>query len=174
MKPSNAPLTIQILSEADFPALMKYLTSLSVETRHRFGPHSFDLDVLYQLFTNIKDYRGYIAQKEGEIIAYTIVKFGYLEHDYTRLSAYGLNLEMTSDCTIAPSVGDTFQSQGIGGQLIQFAINDLSELGFTRIILWGGVQSTNSKAVGLYRKYGFKALGQFEHNGMNLDMIRYI
>lgn len=43
--------------------------------------------------------------------------------------------------------------------------------GTKRIILWGGVQAGNEKAVSYYLKHGFRTVGQFEHNGNNYDMI---
>jgi hypothetical protein len=45
------------------------------------------------------------------------------------------------------------------------------EIETNRIILWGGVQVENKKAVGYYLKNGFSILGQFEYNGANYDMV---
>ena len=50
--------------------------------------------------------------------------------------------------------------------------NDLRQKGVNRIVLWGGVQATNEKAVNFYKKHGFIELGHFEHNGSNVDMVK--
>ncbi len=64
---------------------------------------------------------GYIAVEEntGKIIAYAILKKGYLEHDRQRLDSYGLQTDHQTDCTYAPSVADDWQGRGIGTALFQ-------------------------------------------------------
>ena len=75
------------------------------------------------------------------------------------------------DCTMAPSVADKWQSRGLGSTFFQYVANQLKTAEkLERIILWGGVQSTNNKAIGFYRKLGFRVLGEFTHNGNNFDM----
>jgi GNAT superfamily N-acetyltransferase len=106
-----------------------------------------------------------------EIVAYSIVKVGFFEHDRLRLEGYGLKLHPTTDCNYAPSVADTWQGCGLGNAMFQQIKSDLSAIGIQRMILWGGVQSNNEKAIRFYRKNGFKTLGTFEYNGWNEDMI---
>lgn len=108
--------------------------------------------------------------KENKIIAYSVLKAGYLEHDRQRLESYGLQLSHTSDCTFAPSVADSWQGMGIGNGLLRFIIPDLKAMGISRIILWGGVQMDNEQAVTYYVRNGFKILGRFSYNGENYDM----
>lgn len=153
--------------------LSHYLQNLGPDTINRFGPHGFDKQSISGLYQNSDLYSGYIAQhtETDEIIAYSIIKTGYLEHDSYRLQSYGLTLDAKTDCTFAPSVADQWQSQGVGNSLFHFMMPNLKAKGFRRIILWGGVQSSNWKAVNYYLKNGFIKLGQFEHNGMNDDMI---
>lgn len=161
------------LKTEDFPGLSAYLMNLSPETKHRFGPHSYDLQAITDLYQNSTEYRGYIALDDdtSTIIAYTIIKKGYLEHDCPRLKSYGFIPDHTTDCTIAPSVADAWQSLGIGNQLFHFIISDLRVAGINRIILWGGVQCDNGKAVNFYKKNSFNCLGQFEYYGQNFDMV---
>jgi len=104
-------------------------------------------------------------------VAFSIIKRGYLEHDGYRLQSYGFVPDAITDCTFAPSVADHWQSLGVGNSLFHFLLADLKASGIKRIILWGGVQSDNQKAVNYYLKNGFIKLGQFEHNGLNDDMI---
>lgn len=80
-------------------------------------------------------------------------------------------LSNTSDCTFAPSVADAWQSCGVGNSLFQFILSSLKATEVKRIILWGGVQIDNEKAVNYYKKNAFKTLGQFYYNGENYDMV---
>ena len=157
----------------EYDKLTYYLQHLQPETTRRFGPHSFDRETIGGLFENTESYLGYIAldMDSDEVVAYSIVKKGFLEHDSLRLRSYGLTLDAKTDCTFAPSVADAWQSLGVGNSLFQFVLSDLQTLGLKRIILWGGVQCSNTRAVNYYIKNGFTTLGQFEYNGDNYDMV---
>lgn len=157
----------------DIDQLSDYLQKLGADTVKRYAPHGFDKQSISDLYQNPDEYTGYIAQdtETSEVVAYSIIKRGYLEHDGYRLQSYGLTLDVKTDCTFAPSVADLWQSQGIGTNLFHFMVLDLNDKGIKRIILWGGVQSDNHKAVNYYLKNGFIKLGQFEYNGLNEDMI---
>ena len=163
--------TIRLVTQEDLPDLDRYLNQLSEETRKRYGPHPFNLPTLQQLYLNQDDHRGYIVISEGEIVAYTVVKLGYVDHDKQRLMSYGYELDHSKDCTIAPSVADAWQSKGVGGKMFKYVLDDLAQLGFKRVILWGGVQATNERAKRLYGTHGFQLQGQFENNGQNYDMV---
>jgi GNAT superfamily N-acetyltransferase len=162
------------LTSVDFTDLEIYLQQLGPETRQRFGPHRFDLPSIKHQFTKAGDYLGYIARdpETGNIIAYSILKKGFLEHDKDRLQAYGLTLNNDTDYTFAPSVSDALQGKGLGQRLFQHICTEIKLLGARRIILWGGVQCSNVKAVHYYIKNGFRVIGMFEHSGWNYDMIK--
>ena len=105
---------------------MWLFTKFECRNKKRFGPHKFDRQSIidfYDFNTNL----GYIAHTVDtkEIIAYSIIKIGYLEHDSIRLQSYGLTLDNKTDCTFAPSVTDLWQSCGIGNQLFHFILSDL-------------------------------------------------
>jgi diamine N-acetyltransferase len=170
---NNRQFSLSALNPEDFDRLTDYLQRLSLETLRRFGPHKFDKLSIVELFMNSNYYHGYIAQDTEtlEIIAYSVVKIGYLEHDSSRLRSYGLIPDHETDCTFAPSVADQWQSLGVGNSLFKYILSDLKTRGIQRIILWGGVQSDNFKAVNFYIINGFRTLGQFEYNGQNYDMI---
>lgn len=157
----------------DIEKLCDYLRYLGPATVKRYGPHPFDKQSVTELYSSPGTYMGYIARDSETygIIAYSVIKTGYIEHDGIRLQSYGLIPDNITDCTFAPSVADQWQSQGVGNSLFHFMLADLKAKGIKRIILWGGVQSDNQKAVNYYLKNGFKILGQFEHNGPNYDMI---
>jgi GNAT superfamily N-acetyltransferase len=156
----------------DHEHLSKYLNQLSKETKMRFGPHSFDSQSITDFYKSSNSYIGYVAREINmpEIIAYAIIKIGFLDHDKFRLESYGLNLDCNSDCTFAPSVDDNWQNLGIGKKLYEYILTDLKTKRIKRVILWGGVQATNEKAIHYYLKNEFRILGEFDYNGKNYDM----
>jgi len=170
---NNRQVLLRRLISDDFDKLFDYLQRLSPETKKRFGPHMFDKESIIDFYENSNKHSGYIAQDTEtlEIIAYSIIKVGYLESDSFRLRSYGLTPDNKTDCTFAPSVADLWQSLGVGNSLFSFILSDLKANEIKRIILWGGVQCDNYKAVNYYLKNGFSTLGQFEYNGQNYDMI---
>jgi diamine N-acetyltransferase len=170
---NNRLLQFGKLNPADIESACDYFRKLSLETLHRFGPHAFDRNTLAELYTVPAELTGYIARDTAtpDIIAYAVIKQGFLEHDRNRLQSYGLELNPLTDCTYAPSVADAWQGMGVGNALFHFIMEDLKKKGFKRVILWGGVQSDNLRAVNYYLKNGFRELGQFEYHGMNSDMI---
>ncbi len=165
------PIRFQKLNTDHFSNLHTYLNHLSAQTKNRYSPHPFHISAIEEFYAD-KTNIGYIAvdEKTNDLIAYTIIKQGYLAHDSPRLANYGLFLNESTDATFAPSVADAWQGQGIGKLLFQFILNDLQNTAINRIILWGGVQKSNAHAIRFYEKLGFCILGEFEHNGMNVDM----
>jgi diamine N-acetyltransferase len=170
---NNKEVLLSRLESTELDALSNYLDNLSSETRRRFGPHPFDKAALIAFYSDPLLHRAFIAidTATNTIIAYAIIKAGYLEHDSQRLQSYGLTLSSHTDCTFAPSVADEWQGLGIGNSLLQYIILVLKPEGRKRLILWGGVQAGNAKAFSYYTKSGFTLLGQFEYNGPNYDML---
>lgn len=167
---------LRSLNSNDLDDLFVFLHNLSEETKKRFGPHKFDKQSIIDFYTPGGLNSAYIACDliTNQIIAYFIIKHGYLDYDAVRLLTYGLVPDKKTDCTFAPSVADDWQSCGIGAQMFQFIMSDLKASEIKRIILWGGVQKDNTKAVNFYRKNNFEILGKFTHNGENYDMYHDI
>ena len=160
------------LVAGDFNKLLHYLGQLSDSTKSRFGPHAFDAAAVIA-FYNQPGITGYAAidNSNDTIIAYSIIKEGMLLHDRERLLRYGYTGVENSCCTYAPSVADAWQGKGVGRIVFSYILARCVEKGLHRIILWGGVQATNERALQFYKKLGFVTLGQFEYNGHNLDML---
>ncbi len=152
--------------------LRSYLDALSIETRQRFGPHAYD-NASIESFYKEKNNAGYVLFRthENKVIAYATIHKGFLLHDSARLSAYGLVLSQDTDYTYAPSVADAWQGKGHGKQLFDHILEKIRPEGAKRIILWGGVQNENERAVRYYEKLGFQTLGYFEYHGWNRDMV---
>lgn len=167
-------LRIGILEEKDFEKLKSYLTNLSAITKSRFAPHTFDLASIRQFYLPENQNTGFIIENipTQEIVAYAIIKKGYVPKDRLRLENYEIKLHSETDCTFAPSVADDWQSKGLGNLLLKYIKEELQIQGMKRMILWGGVQALNEKAVNFYLKNEFKKLGGFENKGIdNFDMI---
>jgi diamine N-acetyltransferase len=163
-------------TEADFDGLHAYLQRLSPESKSRFGPHPYDKQAIRAFYQVPNAPWGYVAEDSNtnEIVAYSIIKPGFLPKDGARLVSYGLLLNAETDCTFAPSVADEWQSCGLGNLLFRFILADVQAAHFERIILWGGVQSANQRAVNYYQKHGFVTVGQFQNEVHNFDMIRSV
>jgi GNAT superfamily N-acetyltransferase len=170
---NNRKVNIRKLEISDFDTLIHYFQNLSESTKKRFEPHVFDKQTLFDLYASPGDFIGFIAIETdtGIIVAYTIIKTGHLQHDSIRLQSYGLIPDHDTDCTFAPSVADLWQSSGLGSAMFGYIIQYLKATGIIRIILWGGVQSNNEKAINFYKKHGFRSLGHFEYQGWNEDMV---
>lgn len=164
-------IIFRTLSEPDLGQLVDFLSKLSSTSRNRFGPHGYDcesVEYFYQDDRNI----GILGFSENhKLIAYAILRKGFLDHDRPRLEGYGLTLNQETDATYAPSIADAWQGKGIGYELFAFAEKLARSRGVKRIILWGGVQSSNERAVKHYQRIGFRSLGGFEYHGWNLDMV---
>jgi diamine N-acetyltransferase len=170
-------VNIRQLAVTDAVQLSNYFAYLSADTKKRFAPHSFNWHMVEQICSHQDQASSYfIAEtKDGcRIIAYSIVRRGLPEHDIPRLFAYGLPLEIDACCTFAPSVADAWQGAGLGGKILDFIAAYLKQQGVNAIILQGGVQCSNQKAVSFYCKSGFQIVGTFEHNGLNFDMLKNI
>jgi diamine N-acetyltransferase len=174
---NSLPVNIRLINHSDEIKLLHYLNGLSPQTKTYFGPHAFDQETVSFICHDFSDeYIRVVAETTNgqNIIAYAIIKNGFLQHDAARLMGYDLQLNAHTDCTFAPSVADEWQGTGIGAAMLTFIIPMLQQQNKQRIILWGGVQCSNEKAIAFYKKYDFTVLGSFEYNGMNYDMIKCI
>lgn len=166
-------ITFTAFSENFTDKLLFYLENLNPDSKQRFGPHAYTLQAIHEKFNDPGQFKMFIAihTETKRIVAYTIAKFGWLEFDANRLLCHGLKPEV-SDCTVAPSVADHWQGKGLGTAFFNHIIDRLKQdHQVNRIILWGGVQADNTKALDFYNKLGFRELGSFDHKGKNFDMI---
>ena len=162
-----------IATPSDIPALLEYFSRLGPDTRSRFAPHAFDEATLRNLLAGDSRHIGFIAQEEGAgpIIGYAVARLYYEGYEKERFQKYGWTPHDSTDVFYAPSVADEHQGKGIGQALMNRARHTLNEIGRSRMLLWGGVQATNERALAHYQKAGFQELGGFEWNGWNVDML---
>ncbi len=168
----NKEVQIRLLNNSDFDRLMQYLHSLRAETVLRFQPHLFDPQNVLDFYQRPgTDACVAIDTSTDEMVGYAVLKKGLLQHDVPRLEQYRQPLQHDAAYTFAPSVKDDWQSTGIGQLMMNFVRAEMQRRNIHQLVLWGGVQVSNEKAVRFYYKNGFRLLGCFEYNGLNEDML---
>jgi diamine N-acetyltransferase len=173
MHTTHNSFTIRPLSRNDAEALTQYYAALSDESRRRYAPHAFNPAEIRRLFgADDSPYRPWGSFDGGELIAYTIIFLGHLPHDAERIAAYGHPLNAACDAFYAPSVADAYQAAGLAGRMLGVIEDQLRTEGVRQLLLWGGVQATNERARRFYARQGFVELGEFEYQGMNVDMAK--
>lgn len=97
--------------------------------------HSLDKEVLLKASRN-ETYRVYVA-KDKDIIGYVLI---VLEGEEAEIDSV--------------AVRKNFEGKGIGSSLIEYSLKKLKETGVKRVLL--EVKKTNTRAINLYAKFGFK------------------
>lgn len=169
----NKEFVMRQLHETDYPLLQDYLSSLSYSTTERFGPHGFDMPSIRKAYRDFFPLWGFVALdcREQQVVAYTLIKLGLIAHERERLRAYPGEGADEHLATYAPSVADHWQGQGLAAAMLKAITPQLRQRGIRGLVLWGGVMADNQPAIRFYNRQGFQTLGQFEHNGTNLDMV---
>lgn len=169
----NRTATIRLLQKEDAQALYNYLNGLSAESRSRFGPHPFDVDTINNICNNLHDnVLRYVAIVDDGIVAYMLIKQGMTDADAERYAQHSMFFDSSITVTYAPSVADDFQNSGLGSLMFAAILAQIKLQGNHTIILWGGVQATNARAVHFYEKHGFQRKWNFWYDGKdNIDML---
>lgn len=167
---------IRSLQESDNESLYQYLQNLSPESRSRFGPHPFDRQTINDICEHPdQNIQRYIAFEwsASTIVAYMLIHQGMIDADKQRYAQRDQFFDPGITVTYAPSVADNWQSSGLGTAMINVIENELMNRGIRYIVLWGGVQATNLKAVNFYKKNGYQFLATFWYDHKdNHDMIK--
>ena len=143
---TTSRISYRRLAATDEIELQRYFDALSPLTRSRFGPHPFDASttsaLCQQTFDNLQAWVAWDDEAQ-QLAAYLVIKPGYLHFEEDRYRGYGLRLDHSQDYTLAPSVADDYQSQGIGKSLMAHVLADLrqrrgNDLPLGKVLLWGG------------------------------------
>jgi diamine N-acetyltransferase len=169
------------LETGDVAPLEEFLSSLSNETRRFWNLESYDRSAAAELCAAIGRYDKlrFVAQEAAapfRLLASFEFSFGIPRGDAERFRSYSITLSETSDCRFAPCVRDALQGSGLANALMPLAIDIARRFGKSRIILWGGVDSENRRAIRFYEKHGFTALGRtWSSDGREtIDMILHL
>lgn len=166
---------VRLVKPSDTQNLFNYLSFLSAETKSRFGPHVFDWQTVEQNCSAKDDIQRYVAviPSTGVIIAYMLFKQGMIYWDEKRYAERGQHYNYNTTVTYAPSVADAYQNSGLGSMMYIEIEKELKQKGIHHIVLWGGVQAANERAVHFYKKFGYELKGSFWHDEKdNLDMVK--
>ncbi|GAA5215187.1 GNAT family N-acetyltransferase [Corallincola platygyrae] len=163
---------LRLLSADDGESLGRYFDALGEETRRRFGPHPLNAEYARELVSRSQDSakRLVVSNASGEVKGYFILECEHFPHECERFSAQGIELTPGRDVSFAPSVADDMQSQGLASAVMPLVIEYVKSLGASSLVLMGGVQATNERAVGFYRKFGFEPFGGYQTDVFNQDM----
>lgn len=179
--PQGGKAIFRPLETGDVGRLGKFLSSLSGETRRFWNLESYGRSAAAELCGAIGRYDKlrFVAQDTTEpfrLLASFEFSFGIPQGDTERFHSYGIALRETSDCRFAPCVRDALQGSGLADALMPPTIDIARRFGRSRIILWGGVDGENRRAIRFYEKHGFAALGRFESSGGReaIDMILHL
>ena len=167
---------VRLLHQTDSQKLFEYFDiHFSKESKSRYGPHPFDSDTINAICQNPNGQTSrYVAlDEEGNIVAYMLIRQGMIEWDKERYALRNQSYDHHSSVTFAPSVADAWQSSGLGSFMTSMIEDLLRKRNIRKIILWGGVQATNEKAVNFYKKLGYEYIASFRHDGKdNYDMAK--
>ncbi len=169
-------LAIRPLRQADTSALTAYFAGLSEQTVNWYRPHAFDAETVKRICQEtgrpeILRIIALPASDESKIVAYFILQWGVREQDAKRLATFGTTLNEDTDCTLAPSVSDTYQNAGLGSAVLKEAFRLARAAGKKRMVLWSGVNKDNDRAVHFYEKFGFRIVNAAEKDAKNHQMI---
>lgn len=164
--PGIGRLVLRPLAADDAEAFGRYLEALGPESRRRFGPHPHTMAEARRLCGELDRSEALrllvLREGEAEAVGYFILYPGVRPAEEKRYAGYGIALQGETDCTFAPSIADVCQGQGLGSAVMAHILDLVRALGFSRVVLSGGTQATNDRAIGYYEKFGFRRVGSFE------------
>jgi len=168
----GTPVRLRPLARSDAAMLGQYLVCLGEETKLRFSPHPFDRHTADAICRDIDSAKrliivGTVAHGQGErIVAYFMLDWSPGDGEQRRYGS--LNVEETA--AVAPSLADDFQGKGLGTLVMQHVIGIARRAQQRKIVLRGGVQATNARAIRFYQKNGFRIVREFKASIGNYDM----
>jgi RimJ/RimL family protein N-acetyltransferase len=165
--------TFRKLEQADSALLTTYFLALSKETQSRFGPHPLTAEYAKKLCDLPQDSADrfiLLTENQDQIIGYFIVEYGGAPDEAKRYQAQGIDLDPKLDPIFAPSMADAYQNKGLASRVMPLIIGAAKEKYARSLVLMGGTQETNHRAIAFYEKFGFKRYGRFQTDMFNYDM----
>ncbi len=157
---SGRKVRFRKLARNDESLLFSYLQNLSDQSRGWFKPHKFDAETVHNVCVQLEkdSVLRMIAEpldSSPEFIVYFLLYLGLRPRTVENYASYGIDLHLNAGCELAPSISDACQNTGLGSLIMTEMIRVAEESGRKQIVLWGGVNAWNSRAVHFYKKFGF-------------------
>ncbi|MBV5297223.1 MAG: GNAT family N-acetyltransferase [Rhodoferax sp.] len=171
----HCPLTkdfvLRSLRHDDSAALGWYFDSLSPASKSRFAPHPLTQTTAQELCATEQSATLRLAiEMAGKIIGYFILEPEMSMHEAARYRQFGIALESGKDFLFAPSVADAFQNRGLASLAMPHLLQLARQSGARSLVLMGGTQATNARAIAFYEKFGFQRFGGYQTELFNHDM----
>jgi GNAT superfamily N-acetyltransferase len=162
---------LRSLRSTDSQQLGQYFEQLGEETKARFGPHPLTAAYASELCkaTDAACHR-LVLCIENRICGYVILDLRPYPEDYQRYQKYGIELCAGLDAMLAPSIADDLQGKGLASQMMPCLLDFARQHQVRHLVLMGGTQQGNDKAIRLYKRAGFIEVGQFVTQLLNYDM----
>lgn len=164
-------ITLRALRSDDGERLAAYFEGLSPSTTSRFQPHPLTRE---EAMARCGEPPGpatrLVLERGADIVGYFILEAGLRSGDAARYAEQGIMLEVGRDLLFAPSVADMWQNQGLSSQAMPHLIALSQQLGARSLVLMGGTQATNDRAIRFYEKFGFEGCGGYQSEIWNHDM----
>jgi len=168
-------LQLRPLRGSDASNFADFLRNLGPETRARFGPHPLDESTAHALCAaqpEAQIQRLVLCEKQA-IVGYFILDFTPTEAEQQRYQQAGIGLNFQLEPRFAPCIADHYQNQGLASLAMAELISYCQQQGLKSLVLMGGTQASNLRAIHFYKKAGFAEIGRFytAYNQQdNLDM----
>jgi diamine N-acetyltransferase len=170
-QPLDTGVLLRRLTVDDADALSSYFVALSPETNRRFQPHPLTADVARSLCAHADSPTlRFVVESDEQIIAYFILEPVVSTEEADRFLRFGITLLSGLDFRFAPSVADVHQNTGIASQVMPQLIAFARAAGARSLVLMGGTQATNARAIAFYEKFGFERFGGYQTDVFNHDM----
>jgi diamine N-acetyltransferase len=166
-------VALRALRPADADRLATYFEGLSSATTTRFQPHPLtrtQATALCSAIGTTTPTMRLVLEHGADIIGYFILEPSLLPDDAARYAEQGITLAAGLDLFFAPSVADAWQDRGLSSLAMPHLIALARTAGARSLVLMGGTQATNARAIRFYEKFGFEGHGGYQTELWNHNM----
>jgi GNAT superfamily N-acetyltransferase len=170
-------VVLRSLRADDTDRLAAYFEALTPATTTRFQPHPLTREQAGILCGAVdgavdgaESVLRLVLEHDNGVIGYFILELTVRSDDAARYAAQGITLEAGRDLLFAPSVADAWQDRGLSSLALPHLIALARQAGARSLVLMGGTQATNARAIRFYEKFGFEHRGGYQTGVWNHDM----
>ena len=177
MTVAGIPFTVRGLVTTDRAALTAFLAGLSTTSRRFWHRDTDPADAAADWIDAIgrSDKLRLVAHPAGapDLAGVVDLSFSLPDgYEITRYARYGITLDPARTARFGPCVADDWQGLGLAPALLPPTWDAVRLLGRDRVVLFGGVQTANQRALRFYLRAGFAAVGTFTgEDGDGVDMM---